>query len=310
MSGSASSRSGLVGTCCAVGAFGMWGFAPVYFKLVGSAGPLEILAHRIVWSVVLLVAVILGSRRLARPPRPETAGGPVGAAWGRKLAIYGVTTLLISGNWLLYIWAVNAGHIVESSLGYYINPLVNVLLGVIFLQERLARMQLMAIGLALVGVAVLVVQLGRLPWLALVLPVQFGLYGLIRKKAGFDPLLGLLVETALLAPAALAYLGWRGACGQLAFLAHGPAFAAQLAFAGVMTALPLLLFLHGAKRLRLSTLGVVQFIAPTCQLAAGVLLYGEPFTPAHGLALAFIWSGLALYTMESFRWAARPAAAS
>jgi chloramphenicol-sensitive protein RarD len=246
----------------------------------------------VVWSVVLLLPVAL----IARTPRQirEAVGG------FKRLGVYLVTSLLISSNWLLYIWAVNADHIVDSSLGYYINPLVNVVLGIAFLGERLNRRQGLAIALACVGVGALVASLGQLPWLSLALPLQFGLYGLIRKKAGFDPLVGLLVETVLLAPAALGYLIWLGARGDSAFLNHGPGFAGLLAFAGIMTAVPLLLFLAGVKRLRLSTLGVIQYVSPTCQLLAGVLLYGEAFTHAHAVAFGFIWAGLALYSADAF----------
>jgi chloramphenicol-sensitive protein RarD len=288
-----SKSSSLAGVALAFGAFLAWGFAPVYFKSVGVAGAFEIACHRVVWSVVLLLPVAL----LARTPRQikESVGGP------RRWGVYLVTSLLISSNWLLYIWAVNAGHIVESSLGYYINPLVNVLLGMAFLGERLRRVQGAAIGLALLGVATLVVHLGQLPWLSLVLPLQFGLYGLIRKRVGLDPLVGLLLETALLAPAALAFLGWRAATGQLVFAAHGWAFALLLVFAGVMTSVPLLLFLHGAARLSLTTLGVLQYVSPTCQLALGVLLYGEPFTAAHGVTFACIWAGLAVFSADAYR---------
>lgn len=287
-----SSRAGIAGAATAFAAFLMWGFAPVYFKSVGRAGALEILAHRVVWSVVLLVL----AAGLLRTPRQirEAIGGP------RRWLVYLATSVLISGNWLLYIWAVNAGHIVDSSLGYYINPLVNVLLGVVFLHERLDKLQGLAIALACAGVASLVWKLGRLPWLALVLPVQFGLYGLIRKKAGFDPLVGLLMETLVLAPLALGYLLWLGASGGAAFRAHGLPFDLLLSFAGVMTAVPLLLFLVAAQRLRLSTLGVIQYVSPTCQLLAGVLLYGEAFSPAHAVAFGFIWCGLALYSADAF----------
>ncbi|MBI5544999.1 MAG: EamA family transporter RarD [Deltaproteobacteria bacterium] len=287
------SRGGSVtGALSALAAFVMWGFAPVYFKSVGRARPLEVLSHRVVWSVALLaVAALL----LRRPQQIRQAlGGP------RRWAVFLLTSLLISSNWLLYIWAVNAGHIVDSSLGYYINPLVNVLLGVIFLRERLSRPQITAVVLAFAGVASLIVGLGYLPWISLVLPLQFGLYGLVRKKANVDPLVGLLAETALLFPAALGFLLWLGARDESAFLAHGEGFALLLAFAGIMTALPLLLFLVGAQRLRLSTLGVIQYISPTCQLIAGVVLYREPFSTSHAVAFGLIWAGLALYTGDTF----------
>lgn len=291
-----------VGVAATLAAFLMWGFAPVYFKSVGRAGALEILSHRVVWSVLLLAVAVLATR--SRAQIREALGGP--RRWGLLL----VTSLLITGNWLLYIWAVNAGHIVDSSLGYFINPLVNVALGVAFLRERLTRAQGVAIALACAGVASLVVALGRLPWLALVLPVQFGLYGLLRKKADVDPLVGLLAETALVAPAALAWLGWLAVQGRCAFLEHGTGFALLLAFAGVMTAVPLLFFGHGTQRLRLSTVGLIQYVSPTCQLAAGVALYGEPFTRAHAVAFGLIWAGLVLYSVDAVRRSRRPLAPS
>ncbi|MGC4118150.1 MAG: EamA family transporter RarD [Myxococcales bacterium] len=281
------------GVAATLGAFVMWGFAPIYFKSVGRAGALEILSHRVVWSVVLLLAVVAATR--SRAEVREALGGP------RRWVLLFITSLLISGNWLLYIWAVNAGHIVDSSLGYFINPLVNVALGALFLSERFTRAQGVAIGLACAGVASFVWSFGKLPWLSLVLPVQFGLYGLLRKKASIDPLVGLLAETALLLPLALGYLGWLAARGEAATLANGVGFFLLLAFAGVMTALPLLLFGHGAQRLRLSTVGLIQYVSPTCQLAAGVLLYGELFTKAHAVAFAFIWAGLLLYSVDAIR---------
>ncbi len=291
-----------LGVGATLGAFAMWGFAPVYFKSVGRAGALEILSHRVVWSVVLLLVAVAATRSSAEIRR--ALGGP--RRWGLLL----VTSLLISGNWLLYIWAVNAGHIVDSSLGYFINPLVNVGLGVLFLGERFTRAQGVAVGLACAGVASLVWSFGTLPWISLVLPLQFGLYGLLRKKADVDPLVGLLAETALLAPAAVACLAWLGAKGEAAFLAHGAGFSLLLAFAGVMTALPLLLFGYGAQRLRLSTVGLIQYVSPTCQLAAGVALYGEAFTRAHAVAFAFIWAGLLLYSADAaLRAQPKPAAA-
>ena len=283
-----------MGVAATLGAFLMWGFAPVYFKSVGRAGALEILSHRVLWSVALLLAAVLLLR--SRAEIRSALGGP------RRLALYLVTSLLISGNWLLFIWAVNAGHIVDASLGYFINPLVNVALGVLFLRERLRRAQLASIALACAGVASLVFALGRLPWVSLVLPLQFGLYALLRKRADVDPLVGLLAETALMAPAALFYLGHLALGARCAFLSHGALFALLLAFAGVMTALPLLLFGYGAQRLRLSTVGLIQYLSPTCQLLAGVALYGEAFTLAHALAFGLIWAGLLLYSGDAL-WA-------
>lgn len=287
------------GVAATLGAFVTWGFAPIYFKSVARASALEILSHRVVWSVVLLCAVVAATRSRGRIR--EALGGP--RRWGLLL----VTALLISGNWLLYIWAVNAGHIVESSLGYFINPLVNVALGALFLGERFTRAQGVAIGLACAGVASFVWSFGQLPWLSIVLPLQFGVYGLLRKKADVDPLVGLLAETALLAPAALGTLGYLASKGEAACVSHGSGFFLLLSFAGVMTAMPLLLFGYGAQRLRLSTVGLIQYVSPTCQLAAGVLLYGEAFTRAHAVAFAFIWAGLVLYSGDAVLRTSPPA---
>lgn len=292
LSPSDSRREGKVGVACALGGFLLWGALPVYFKAVAAASALEILCHRIVWSAVLLTIVVVSLRRSGEI-REAIAGG--------RLRVFLLTSVIMSSNWLLYIWAVNTGHIVDASLGYYINPLVNVVLGLVFLHERLSRLQGIAIALAVAGVASLVLRVGRLPWLALVLPFQFALYTFVRKKAKLDPLVGLLVETLLLAPVALGALAWLGARGQLAFGSRGIGFDGLLALAGVLTAVPLLLFLLGAAKLRLSTLGVLQYVSPTCQLLTGVLLYKETFSLAHAGAFAFIWAGLALYSADAFR---------
>jgi chloramphenicol-sensitive protein RarD len=290
-------RAELVGGLCALGAFLVWGFLPVYFKLIASVGPLEILAHRVVWSVLLVGALVTGLGRLG-----EVLNS--GRSW-RRLRVYLATTGLITFNWLVFIWAVLNHRIVDASLGYFINPLVNVLLGVAFLGERLNRWQLTAVAMAAAGVTSLVLSHGQPPWLGLSLAFSFGLYALVRKKAAVDPLVGLLIETALLAPVALGYLLWLGGDG--AFVGAGPGMAALLALGGLITAVPLILFMIGARRLPLSTIGVMQYLAPSCQLLLGVLVYGEPFTPAHALAFGCIWLALAVFTADAFR--RRPRAA-
>jgi chloramphenicol-sensitive protein RarD len=210
--------------------------------------------------------------------------------------VFGATTALISGNWLLYIWAVNSGHLLEASLGYFVNPLVNVLLGVAFLRESLTGRQKAAVALAAAGVLWLVASFGRFPWISLALALSFGLYGLVRKKAGIGALTGLLVETALLAPLALAYLWSRASTGAFG---SAPGTTALLVSAGVITAIPLVLFTVGVQRLRLSTMGFLQYLAPTCQFALAVWLYQEPFTPAHAVTFAFIWASLAVYSFDA-----------
>jgi chloramphenicol-sensitive protein RarD len=273
----------------AIGAYLVWGLLPIYFKVLEPVPPLEILSHRIVWSVALLAVL------LAR----AGGGAAFRAAFRREvLPVVSVTTLLITTNWGVYIWAVQAGRIVEASLGYFLNPLANVVLGVAFLGESLSRRQKMAIAIATAGVLVLVVRAGTFPWLALLLASSFALYGLVRKRAALDAVGGLLAETTLVAPVALAFLAWRGATGAGAFgTALRPTL--LLAAAGAITATPLVWFAIAVGRLRLSTVGLVQYLTPTLQFLCGVLLYREPFTPAHAAAFGLIWCSLALYTWDA-----------
>lgn len=272
-----------------------WGLLPLYFKALRAVPAVEVLAHRVVWSLALLAALL------------AARGGPGAfrAAFRRdRLPILAGTTALIATNWLVYIWAVQNGRVVEASLGYFVNPLVNVLLGALFLGETLSRGQRIAVALAAIGVGVLILRAGTFPWLSLVLAVTFGLYGLLRKRAGLDAVGGLLAETALLAPLALAYLGARAASGAGAF-GGAASTTLLLAAAGPVTALPLVGFTLAVHRLRLSTVGLVQYVAPTCQFLLGVLLYEEPFGGAHAAAFACIWSSLALYSWDAIaraRW--------
>jgi chloramphenicol-sensitive protein RarD len=257
----------------------------------------EVLAHRVVWSLVLLAALLAargGPGAFRAPFRRE------------KLPLLAVTTALISTNWLVYIWAVQVGRVLEASLGYFVNPLVNVLLGVAFLGESLSRRQRLAVALAGLGVAVLVVRAGTFPWISLVLAVSFGLYGLLRKRAGVDAVGGLLAETALLAPLALALLGARAAAGEGAFGTEAR-LTLLLAAAGVITALPLVWFTLAVHRLRLSTMGLVQYVAPSSQFLLAVLLYREPFGRAHAAAFACIWASLAIYSWDALALARRAA---
>lgn len=274
----------------ALGSFLIWGLVnPVYFKLLGGIGPVEIVAHRVVWTVALVGVFVLAIR------------GPMAVVRGvgswRRLGIFVITTLLVTVNWTVFIWAIGHNQLVQSSLGYYINPLINVLLGVLFLGERLNRNQLVAVAIATLGVGVLVLSYGVVPWVALSLAISFGFYALIRKKAAIDPVIGLLVETLLLAPIALVYLlsmGWSGSFGH----AVGPSLLLMLA--GPMTAVPLVLFMIGAARLKLSTVGLLQYVGPTGQLLLGVLVYGEAFTSAHAIAFACIWVALMVFSADAF----------
>ncbi|WP_207476366.1 EamA family transporter RarD [Arenibaculum pallidiluteum] len=279
------------GLLYALTAFLCWGFVPIYFKALSPASPLEIVCHRTVWSVLFMAVVALALRRQGLVLRELRSP--------RRLAVYAVTAALISSNWLIYIWAIGQNMLVEASLGYYINPLVNVVLGVLFLGERLNRRQVSAVLLALAAVAVLVAGVGHMPWVALALAGSFGFYALVRKKAAVDPVGGLLVETAMASPFALGWLLWIGSQGQGAFGTHGLGLDLMLAGAGAVTALPLVLFNLGALRLRLSTIGLLQYLSPTIQLGLGTLAYGEPFTPTHAAAFLLIWAGLAVYSSDA-----------
>lgn len=280
----------IAGLGCALGAYLTWGLVPIYFKALRPVPSLEILAHRVVWSALLLAAVVTAGR----------GWGELGRSLARRdrLAILAVTTVLISANWLLFIWAVNTDHLLEASLGYFINPLVSVVLGMAFLGETLNRRQGVAVALAAAGVLWLVVAHGRLPWISLVLALSFGLYGLARKSAGIGAVTGLLVETALLSPLALGYLALRAARGAGAF-GGDLRSSLMLAAAGVITAVPLLWFVLAVQRLRLSTVGLLQYLAPSLQFALAVWLYREPFTRSHAVTFACIWTSLGLYAWDA-----------
>ncbi len=270
-----------------------WGFSVFYFKALGSVPPVEILAHRIVWAVPLLLAWLawrgrLGDLRQALSQR-------------RTVLILLVTTALIGSNWLVFIFSVATGRIVQSSLGYYINPLVNVLLGVVFLGERLRRVQIASVLLAAAGVTYLTLSYGELPLLSLFLAGTFGLYGLLRKTVRADGPVGLTVETSLLFPAALAFLFYREVRGDLVF-AHGSwAVDVLLPFAGLVTTVPLVWFANAVRRLRLATMGFLQYLSPSIQLLLAVAVYGEPFTRAHLVTFGCIWLALALYSFDAWR---------
>jgi chloramphenicol-sensitive protein RarD len=283
----------------AFAAYGAWGFFPIYFKALGGLPALEILAHRIPWSA-LFMAGWVGLRGRWR----ETARAFRTPATLRVLA---TSTALIAFNWGVYVWAVNEGRIVEASLGYFINPLVNVLLGALFLGERLSRLARWAVALAAAGVLVLAIHVGTFPWLPLSLALSFGTYGLLRKRAAVDSAEGLLVEMTLLAPVAVAFLAWLESRGAGAF-GHGARITVLLMAGGIVTALPLVWFGLAVRRLRLATLGFIQYVTPSTQLLLAVWLYGEPFTAIHGAAFGLIWASLAIYTAEAAWRQRRPPA--
>ncbi len=278
-------------------AYGMWGLVPIYFKAVAAVPPLEVLAHRIVWSVVILCAVLVAQRRL---------GAALAAlADPRTRRVLALTTVLIAVNWFIFIWAVANDRVLEASLGYFVNPLVNVLLGLVFLRERLSRPAVAAVVLAVVGVAIQTGVTGRLPLVSLVLAASFGFYGLLRKTATAGAVVGLTVETVLLLPAALVWLAWQASRSGMHFLAGDLSLDLLLVAAGVVTALPLLAFTGAARRLRLSTLGFLQYLAPTGQFLLAVLAYGEPFDRGRLLGFAFIWIALVVFSADRLRRARR-----
>jgi chloramphenicol-sensitive protein RarD len=278
-------------------AFLCWGLFPLYFHAISEVPPMQILLHRVVWSLLFL-AIILTIRRQWKW-LGELRSQP------RVMGSFVISSLLLSGNWLLYIWAVNNGHVIDASLGYFINPLVNVLLGLLVLKEKLRRPQWLAIGLAACGVAWLTWQAGQLPWIALTLGLTFGGYGLLRKMAALAALEGLSFETMILFPAALAYVVWLSLHGQNTFLnSEHDATRWLLAAAGPITAIPLLLFAAGARRIPMAVLGMLQYISPTMQMLLGVVYFHEVFTPERLAGFAVIWGALGLYVAEGL-WAAR-----
>ena len=273
-------------------AYLIWGVLPVYWKALGDVSATQILSHRIVWSMVFLIILVTLKKEWPLLKR---------AFADRKIMIPAVlAACLLAVNWLTYIWGINAGHVVETSLGYFINPLVNVLLGVIFLRERLRPWQWAPVGLAGLGVLYLTVSHGSLPWIALTLAFSFGLYGLAKKLASLEALGGLTLEMGILFVPALAYLVYMDGQGMGAFGRLGSEATLLLAGTGVVTAIPLLLFGMGARRIHMTTLGLLQYIAPTCQLLLGVLLYREPFTWASLVGYGMIWLALLIYTTEGF----------
>jgi len=281
-------RSGVI---YGLAAFGAWGLLPLYFKAVESVPPLEVLAHRMVWSLALLLLVSLVRGGLGWLGRLMSD-----ARTRRTLA---VTTCLIAINWGIFIWAIDQRRLVEASLGYFINPLFTMLLGVVFLRERLRPRQTAAVVLAAVSIVWLTVDYGRLPWISLVLAASFAIYGLLRKRVAASGVQGLTVETLMLAPIAIAWMVWRHGRGELHFLQTGVGLDLLLMAAGITTALPLIWFAKSARRLRLATIGFMQYLAPTGHFLLAVLAFGEPFTHTHAVGFGLIWAALALYTYDT-----------
>jgi chloramphenicol-sensitive protein RarD len=277
-------------------AYAAWGLFPLYFRQVAEVSAFEIVLHRTVWSLVFVLLLLVVMRRFAW--LGEVLRQP------RRLPAFALSALLLSGNWLMYVWAVNNGHVIDASLGYFINPLVYVLLGYVVLKERPRRLQWAAVALAGAGVLWLTWQGGQLPWIALVLAGSFGLYGLMRKTASLGALEGLALETLLLAPIAVPLLAvwtWRGSS---ALAQADAATVGWLLFAGPLTAVPLLLFAAGARRIPLATLGLLQYIGPTLQFITGVWVFHEPFHQARLAGFVMIWAALVVYSVEG-AWVAR-----
>ncbi|MET4897036.1 EamA family transporter RarD [Sphingomonadaceae bacterium jetA1] len=289
-------RTARTGLLLGIGAYISWGILPLYLKLLKNVPAFQVLAHRILWSLLLLGVVVLVARR----------GAAIrAAARGRTLLLLCVSATLIALNWLAYIWAVQNNHVLEASLGYFINPLINVALGVALLGERIRRGQAIAVGIAAVGVAVLAISGGGALWISLALALTFAFYGLVRKVAAIDALGGLTVETLVLAGPALAVLIFANASGTAVF-GTDRHLDMLLILAGAVTAAPLLMFAAAARRLRYATLGLLQYIAPTLQFAQAVLIFGEPLKPVHIVTFVLIWAGCALYAFESVRGSRTP----
>ncbi len=289
--GSVPARAPWVGAVYAVLAYASWGIFPIYWKLFGTAPTLEVISHRIVWSLLFLA--LLAWWRKDGPELRSVLRSP------KRLVFLFGTVSLLSANWALFIYGVNSNQVVESSMGYFINPLVNVLLGFFVLKERLSRAQVVACLLAACGVIWFGWHLGKIPWIALGLAATFALYGLLRKIVAVTPIVGLLVETALMLPLAGAAIWWLSAHHTTQFT-NSPHLTLIFIGAGIVTSLPLIWFNNAAKLLPLSTLGFFQYLAPTLQLLLGVALYHEPFSLREAIAFLLIWSAIAIYLKSSF----------
>ena len=272
-------------------AYVAWGLFPIFFKQLSNVNAVEVVMHRMVWSLVFLMGVLAVLRRwawlgeLTRQPK--------------VLGAFALSALLLSANWSVYVWAVQNAHVVDASLGYFILPLVNVAFGFAFLKERPRPVQWLAVAVAAAGVVWLTVQAGRLPWVALVLAATFGVYGLLRKVATLGALEGLTLETLLLAPFAIGLLAWWAWHGRGALVQGDASTLGWLLLAGPLTAIPLLLFAAGARRIPMATLGILQYISPSLQMLLGVWLYGEAFDPARAVGFYLIWLALVVYSLDS-----------
>lgn len=280
-------RGALSATLC----YFLWGLVPLYWTRLGHVNAVELIAHRHLWSLAFMLGIVAFQRGF----------GPVAATFRtpRSIALNTLGGLLLTGNWLGYVWGVNTGHVIETSLGYFLVPLVNVATGRFILHEQLRRAQWIAITLAALGVVLLIVQSGRAPWIALVLAGTWGAYSLMRKQSPLPAVTGLTVETLLLSPFAIGFLLWQHHTGAGAIGRADAATHLLIMSSGVITAVPLLLFAYGARRIRLSTLGLLQYVAPSVQLALGVWVFHETFSQSRLISFGFIWAALALYTADN-----------
>lgn len=274
----------------AIGAYALWGILPVYWKSLQNVPAREILGHRVVWTLVSIITMLALSKRWRWLKRVKEQP--------KTLLTFLGTAALLGTNWFIYIWGVNAGHVLDTSLGYFINPLLSVLLGVLFLQERLRPAQWVAIGLAFGGVLFMTLMYGVFPWIALTLAFTFGLYGLLRKTAPLGAIEGLALEIAIMSVPTFSYLVYLEAAGGASFGHAGVRTSLLLAFSGVVTAVPLLMFNYAARRITLSNIGILQYIAPTLQFLLGVLAYGEPFSGTRLVGFGTVWTALLIYFLE------------
>lgn len=283
----------MVGACC------IWGLSPLYYKLLDHVPPLELLSHRTLWSLIFFGAVLLLQRRLGQVPR---------LVLGRQVVVVAVAALMITTNWFLFIYSIQIGQALQASLGYYVFPLVAVLLGVMIFGERLSLVQGVAVALAGLAVLTLIVGLGAAPWIALTLATTFGIYGVVKKRLDAGPVVSVTSEVLLLAPLAAIWLagvhlaGWSGIAGpNFGIFGNNLAISALLAFSGPLTATPLILFSYASRRVTLKSIGLVQYLNPTLQFLCATLIFAEPFTRWHGIAFGLIWTALALYSVDAFR---------
>ncbi len=293
---------GIAGLPQALGAYVAWGLMPLFFKALTSVAPIEVVAHRIVWGALLLVMVLAIRGRLGELATVLRTR--------KSMATLTATASLIAINWLIYIWAVFNDHVVAAALGYYLNPLLNVVLGYVVLKERLSRTQVFAVALAAVGVAVLAAGALSTLWVSLALAGSFGTYGLIKKMTPVGPMVGMATETLILSPVALGFLVWLAFVGGGAFGMQSRDIDLLLIAGGAVTAIPLVLFASAAKKMKFATLGVIQYLAPTTQFLLGVFLYREALTTAHLIAFPLIWMGLILYSWDAWKASRRVAPAS